>query len=393
MAMSGFKQTELGPIPEDWEVKRLGKVLSFKNGFNAPASAYGRGSPFISVLDILQNCPITTDTIRGKVSANAEARQHFSVRHGDLLFMRSSETLEDVGKANVFLGEDDTALFGGFVIRGRPIVDVDSRFLSYLLKDESHRKRTFSHGAGAQHYNIGQSGLALVGITLPPLPEQGRIAAALADMDELIESLEAAVAKKQDIKQGVMQELVTGKKRLPGFEKAWVWKELGKILEYEQPQRYIVKSTEYSTAGIPVLTAGKTFVLGYTTEAFGVYDKGEVILFDDFLAISRYITFPFKVKSSAVKLLTLRDTKCCLRFIFDLMQCISFEVADHKRHWIGEYSKIFVNIPPTLSEQEAIASVLSDMDAEIVALEAKVEKMRGLKAGMMAELLTGRTRI
>lgn len=209
-----FKRTEIGSIPKDWELKKLGEILTFKNGYNAPSKAYGQGCPFISVLDILEQWPITLDSIRGKVMLNASARNAFSVRDGDLFFMRSSETSEDVGKANVFLGNNGCAVYGGFVIRGRPFVEIDSLFLNYLLKDEAHRKRISANGAGAQHFNIGQTGLAEVEITLPALAEQHAIAEVLSDMDAELASLSREKAKAEQIKQGMMQELLTGRVRL-----------------------------------------------------------------------------------------------------------------------------------------------------------------------------------
>jgi type I restriction enzyme S subunit len=189
-----------------------------------------------------------------------------------------------------------------------------------------------------------------------------------------------------------MQELLTGKRRLPRFNEKWVEKTLGELLNYEQPTNYIVSNTEYFDNGIPVLTAGKSLVLGYTNHNSGIYDNLPVIIFDDFTTESKFINYRFKVKSSAMKLLTATGISD-IRLIYALMQMIKFPLKDHQRYWISEYSKISVNIPQDKAEQTAIAAVLSDMDAEIDALTAKLNKVRRIKQGMMSELLTGRIRL
>ena len=144
---------------------------------------------------------------------------------------------------------------------------------------------------------------------------------------------------------------------------------------------------------MPVLTAVKTFILGYTNEDYGVYQDVPIILFDDFTTASKYVDFPFKVKSSAAKILSLRSDENNLRLIYELMQLIDFPLKDHQRYWISEYSKLVVKIPTTIEEQTAIAKILSDMDADIEALEAKRAKYAAVKQGMMQELLTGRIRL
>jgi hypothetical protein len=172
----------------------------------------------------------------------------------------------------------------------------------------------------------------------------------------------------------------------------WPTRRLGELLSYEQPGRYLVSSTDYLQAGgVPVLTAGKTFVLGHTSESWGVYRTLPVIIFDDFTTASKYVTFPFKVKSSAMKMLKARSG-VNLRFVYERMQLINFPIADHKRRWITEFSKL--EIPaPSLEEQQQIAGRIADCDDLIASLERLIAKKRNIKQGVMQELLTGRTRL
>lgn len=147
------------------------------------------------------------------------------------------------------------------------------------------------------------------------------------------------------------------------------WKEvqLDEVLSYEQPTAYIVASSEYSGTheDTPVLTAGKTFILGYTKEKQGVFEsKNPVIIFDDFTTAIKFVDFPFKVKSSAMKILHADEQKADIRYLHYAMQNIHFPIRKHKRHWISEYSKLKVALPP-LPEQKRIADKLDKVFAEI----------------------------
>ena len=223
--------------------------------------------------------------------------------------------------------------------------------------------------------------------------EQSAIATALSDTDALIEKLEKLIEKKKNIKQGAMQELLTGKRRLPGFSGKWETKKLGELLDYEQPTEYLVKDTDYSDDfNTPVLTAGKTFVLGYTAEENGIFQNLPTIIFDDFTTAIKYVDFPFKAKSSAMKMLIPRSKDINLKFVFAKMQMIDFQLGDHKRYWISEYQNIEIATPKP-DEQNAIATVLSDMDTEIEKLESQLTKFQNIKQGMMQTLLTGKIRL
>ena len=170
------------------------------------------------------------------------------------------------------------------------------------------------------------------------------------------------------------------------------WKEytLGELLQYEQPTAYIVKSTDYNdNYKTPVLTAGKTFILGYTNERQGVYDELPVIIFDDFTTASQYVNFKFKVKSSAMKILKANAGLVLPKFVFYRMQIIKFDASTHKRYWIQHYSKIKVKIPPTISEQEHIISrieeLFSQLDVSVNELKTAKERLKVYRQAVLKE--------
>ncbi len=145
----------------------------------------------------------------------------------------------------------------------------------------------------------------------------------------------------------------------------WTEYALEDLLSYEQPTPYIVESTDYNdNYKTPVLTAGKSFIIGYTNETKGIYDKLPVIIFDDFTTSTQYVNFPFKVKSSAMKILTANTDLLLPKFIFYRMQIIEFDHSTHKRYWIQQYSKIKVKIP-SLPEQEKIVAKIEELFSEL----------------------------
>lgn len=291
----------------------------------------------------------------------------------------------------------DAALEGANLTRGVALLSKSSRYApDYLLQYLSSSigqaliEKNFN-GSALQEIPIAS--LRKLPIAVPTDSEQNAIAEALSDADARIAALEAPLAKKRDLKQAAMQQLLTGKTRLPGFSGDWEVKRLGELLDYEQPTKYLVQSAEYDESyDIPVLTAGKSFYLGRTNENHGVCRNLPVIIFDDFTTATQFVNFPFKAKSSAMKLLRPRDRNTDIKLVYALMQGIKFTMSDHKRYWISEYQKIELPFPGP-EEQAAIAQILSDMDAELAALEAEAEKARGIKQGMMQNLLTGKVRL
>ena len=192
----------------EWEEQTLSEYLEFKNGLNPDAKRIGSGLPFISVMDILSEGVINYDNIRGKVNATEKEIECFGVKDGDLLFQRSSETLEDVGRANVYM-DNRTAIYGGFVIRGRKIGNYDPLFFKYLLATPLARKRTCRMGAGAQHFNIGQEGLSKISLYFPSIEEQRKIAEFLSLIDERIATQNKIIEKLQSLIKGLVDELMT----------------------------------------------------------------------------------------------------------------------------------------------------------------------------------------
>ena len=169
----------------------------------------------------------------------------------------------------------------------------------------------------------------------------------------------------------------------------WTEYSLEDLLSYEQPTPYIVESTDYSdNYKTPVLTAGKSFIIGYTNETNGIYDKLPVIIFDDFTTSTQYVNFPFKVKSSAMKILTANTDLVLPKFIFYRMQIIEFDHSTHKRYWIQQYSKIKVKIPSLLEQEKIVAKIeelFSELDNGIETLKKTKQQLAVYRQAVLKE--------
>jgi type I restriction enzyme S subunit len=180
------------------------------------------------------------------------------------------------------------------------------------------------------------------------------------------------------------------KLRFPEFRRAEGWEMtlLEKCLGYQQPTPYLVKDERYSPIfKTPVLTAGKTFILGYTNEEHGIFREGlPVIIFDDFTTATQFVDFPFKAKSSAMKILLAKDG-ANIKFMFETLRNVSFEVGAHERHWISTFAPMLVPIPKT-AEQQKIADCLSSLDELIAAQARKVDALKTHKKGLMQQLFS-----
>ena len=191
----------------EWEELGLSELLDFKNGLNPKPDKFGKGIKFISVMDILNNAVITYDCIKASVDVTEKELSDFSVEKGDILFQRSSETLEDVGRANVYM-DDNTAVFGGFVIRGKKKGEYDPQYFNYLLRSPFARKRIIPMGAGAQHFNIGQEGLSKVKLHFANIEEQKKIGKMLSLLDERIATQNKIIDKLQSLIKGIAQHCI-----------------------------------------------------------------------------------------------------------------------------------------------------------------------------------------
>ena len=337
----------------EWEEHTLSEYLEFKNGLNPDAKRIGNGLPFISVMDILSEGVINYDSIRGKVDATDKEIECFGVKDGDLLFQRSSETLEDVGRANVYM-DNRTAIYGGFVIRGRKIGNYDPLFFKYLLATPLARKRTRRMGAGAQHFNIGQEGLSKISLYFPSIGEQRKIAALLSLIDERIATQNKIIDKLQSLIKGIAH-------RVAGMGKPNV-----RIAECLECTSSTLQESEVSEFGTyPVY--GANGIVGYL-DSYNTPDEAIYIVKDGSgVGSVAYV----KGKSSATGTLNILTAKkdYSLQFFYYLLKVFNFEPYKTgmaiPHIYFKDYgkAKIFCS---SYSKQLRYAKMLEAIDAKLL---------------------------
>ncbi|WP_412972947.1 restriction endonuclease subunit S [Glaciecola sp. MF2-115] len=269
----------------------------------------------------------------------------------------------------------------------------------YLYNWLQLHKREFERQAvGSTIKTIGLPYFKKLTIAAPPYQEQCKIAEILSTWDKAIRNTKRLIENSKQQKKALMQQLLTGKKRLlddsgKQFEGEWTKVELGKLLDYKQPTSYLVKSTEYSKGySTPVLTAGKTFILGYSNEDFGIFnEKLPVIIFDDFTTASKFVDFSFKAKSSAMKILVAKDG-ISTKYVYESIQMLNYPVGGHQRHWISIFSNLVIGMP-CKEEQRKIAAVLNNLDSENKILNKQLKDLKQEKKALMQQLLTGKRRV
>ena len=413
----GYKQTELGIIPEDWEVKTIGSLGYTYSGLSGKKkSDFGSGNAkYIPFLNILTNTQIDTNNLESVCVSNTEHQNN--VAKGDLFFNTSSETPEEVGMCAVLSKDCPNTYLNSFCFGFRPFENngANGIYLSYFFRGNSGRKLMSVLAQGATRYNLSKTNLLESSIYLPPIAEQRAIAEALSDVDGLIAALDKKIAKKRLLKQGAMQQLLTGKKRLPGFTDEWVeitfgdyvdiyrggsprpienyitdnpngvnWIKIGDV----KPNDKYINKTEERIIPDGVSRSRRVdvgdFILSNSMSFGRPYILGiDGCIHDGWLVIQNYHnTFD---KDYLYYLLCSEDV---------MMQYMGMAAGSSVKNLNKEkVASLQLCMPTTIKEQQAIAIILSDMDKEIADLEAQRDKYRLLKSGMMQKLLTGQIRL
>ena len=397
-----MKQTEIGLIPEDWEVKNLGQIGLFTKGKGIRKDEANTGIfPAIRYGEIYTKHNNIITKFYSFISEEV-ANNSAELKKGDILFAGSGETKEDIGKSVSFI-DDFKAYVGGDVVILRPNNKHNSSFLGYLLNSRDVQKQKAENGQGDAVVHIYANNLKDIKIPLPPLAEQEAIAAALSDCDSWIESLEAVIAKKRLIKQGAMQELLTPKED-------WEVKKLGEIADIiggGTPSTFVSK---YWNGNIEWFTPTE---VGYSKYLYSSRRKISDLGFKNASVNLLPINSILLTSRAGIGDLGILKIEACTNQGFQSIVCkenIDFEfiyyLMSTKKDALMKNASgsTFLEISPnkvksleiqipSLSEQTRIATVLSDMDAELEALGQKLNKARQIKQGMMQELLTGRVRL
>jgi type I restriction enzyme S subunit len=412
-----YKMTEVGGIPADWQLTCLGAHGETYGGLTGKTKKdFGTGdAQYVTFMNVISNVVINYGAFDRVHIATAESQNR--VRKNDLLFNGSSETPEEVAFCAVNLGDFPDLYLNSFCFgyRLRDRITIDPLFLAYLFRSKTGRALVKALAQGSTRYNISKRALLGAPLALPPAPEQRAIAQALSDVDALLATLDQVIAKKRDLKQAAMQQLLTGETRLPGFSGNWEVKQLGDIGQFLKGRG--VKKDEAQSGTLPCIRYGEIYT----------HHNDYIKSFNSWIS-PKVAATATRLKQGDLLFAGSGETKeeigKCVAFIDDCeayaggdtvilratginpmfmgYYCNTAPIATQKAskgqgdavvHISAAALSSIALALPSLTEQNAIADVLSDMDAELSALEARRDKTRNLKQAMMQELLTGKTRL
>ena len=301
-------------------------------------------------------------TFFNKVVASTDLSNYYLLKKGEFAYNKSYSSDYPWGAIKRLDNYDQGALSSLYICFAPQDNVVSDFILQYFESPKWHKGISEIAVEGARNHGLLNVAVQDFFHTYHYVPkdkkEQIKISKLLMLLDERISTQNKIIDKLQSLIRGIRND-VFGKFRKSVGVNAMV----GEVLSYEQPQPYIVEDTEYTAEGIPVLTANKAFVLGYTSETDGIYDKGDCIIFDDFTLDCKYVDFPFKVKSSAIKILTAKD-KELLRYTFEFMKYLDLSTDEHKRHYIAETQnqELFL---PTAQVVRTIAHAFSALSSRM----------------------------
>jgi type I restriction enzyme S subunit len=391
----GYKQTEVGVIPEDWEPRRLKDLFSIKSGFAFSSAYFSEKGPICLTPGNFKLDGGLYFNERNTKRYSGPYSSSMAFEYGDLLIVMTDLTPECnlLGKP-AFVRLREPLLHNQRIGKIIPHSSrISLKFLYWYFLSHVHSTRMKETATGSTVRHTSNSSIYSSWISLPPTKaEQEAIAEVLSDADALIESLEQLLTKKRHLKQGAMQELLTGKKRLPGFSGEWEVKRLGDICRITTGKKDVNEGNPDGQFPFYTCSRSHTFSDSYSfdTEAILIAGNGDVgnlhYFKGKFEAYQRtYILSEF---SGNVGYLW-QELSAYLADSLGLGK-IGSSIPYIKKENIFSFE---FHSPLDEAEQTAIAAILSDMDAEIAALETKLAKTRQLKQGMMQELLTGRIRL
>lgn len=400
--MSRVPRIRFKGFEEDWEQRKLGEVCNIitkQTGFDysstiKPALLKEKADntyPFIQNKDF-NGTTINMDTDFFIPISVAEKFPNIVLDRPSILISISGR-IGNVG----FYSCVHKAFIGGAVGICKLKYNDDGKFIIHELESEYGQKYFYSLIKASSHANITVEDIRNMELIFPEKKEEKIcISTFFSSFNHLITLHQRKLEKLKIIKKSMLENLFpqngekTPKIRFSGFTEDWEQRKLGEIFKYEQPQPYIVKCTEYDDINeIPVLTAGQSFILGYTDEEFGikdVSDENPLIIFDDFTTSSHYVDFPFKVKSSAIKLLTLNTKKDNINCAFNVLQGITYVPISHERHWISIFSSFDVLLPKSNDEQELVGGFFKSLDHLITLHQSKLDKLQKIKKSMLESM-------
>lgn len=387
-----FKRTEIGMIPSDWEVVLLGNIATVTKLAGFEFTAYIKYQDKGNIIALrglnIKKGKLVLNDVKYIDGSDFTKLNRSKLYIGDMLFtyIGTVGELALVDKDNKYYLAPNVAL-----IRFETQREV-SKFYLYLFQFTNFQISQINPLiASSTQPALTMHNIRQFKVVKPPKPEQEKIANALMRIDNLIEDYEKLIKKKEKIKQGLMQNLLTGKVRLKGLDEKWYQFGFNQVLENVSTSGKKIQTSEYKNSGIyPVVDQGQDVIVGYSNDSKKVIDLNEVIIFGDHTRIFKYVKNKFIVGADGVRVLITKE-KFDTHYIYYLLLTQEIPNTGYNRHF--KYVKDLMLKLPELKEQQAISQVLSNADNEIDDLKIKLNKITDIKKGMLDNLLTGKIRL
>lgn len=416
----GYKQTEVGVIPEEWELVSYGQAFNFLKTASYSRDQIKEEGPvgYIHYGDIHTRFEHFLDLDQDELPKinKEQARPYSVVREGDLIVVDASEDYSGIAKSVEVKNVKDKKVISGlhtFLLRSNEGY-FENEFKGYIHSSSLVKAELDRYATGMKVFGVSRTNLRHVLIPKPKKNEQIAIAETLTNVDKLIVGLEKLIAKKKAVKQGVMQELLTGKHRLPGFSREWEKKRLGDVVSLQGG--YSFQSNNFQKTGVPIIRISNIYDKMISLEVLVYYPsikipkqfvikKGDVLIAMSGATTGKVGVYNYSFSSyqnqRVGKFIVCDLSKNDNDYIAQLVQSDLFLIGLKKEIAQGaqpnvsgkQIESIELDIPLDIDEQKAIAELLSNMDSDINSLELKLKKYKQIKIGMMQQLLTGKIRI
>ena len=394
MAMADYDkrlvpQLRFEGFTDAWELCRLSSLVDFSNGINAPKEQYGKGRKMISVMDILTEEPIQYTKIKNSVEVDEMIEQNYKVENGDLIFVRSSEVVSEVGWAKAYT-DNEYALYSGFSVRGKKKSDFDNYFAELSLNAKG-RAQFESKAGGSTRFNVSQSILGSINIYCPSTAEQTAIGKFFRTLDNLITSNQRKLEGLKELKKGYLQQMFpqagesVPRVRFNGFTGDWVQCKLGEVCGNFKSGVSITASSLYDNGIYPVY--GGNGMRGYTDT---YTHEGEYVLIGRQGALCGNIkTASGKVYISEHAIIISENERSNIRYLEQLLTKLNLNQYSESSAQPGlsadKLKKIKI-IVPTRAEQAAIGNFFKSLDKQITAQAQKMEKLKQLKSAYLQKM-------
>jgi type I restriction enzyme S subunit len=397
-------------LPKDWDEVTLAEIGAFKNGINKGSDSFGHGFPFVNLMDVFGVTEINDTATLGLINSSEIERRTYDLREGDVLFVRSSVKPTGVGLSTLVVRSLPDTVFSGFLLRFRSDSRLANSFKAYLFSEAGFRSRVIGASTVSANTNINQRSLGSLTVRFPrSKAEQESIAEALSDADDLIATLERLIAKKQAIKQGMMQQLLTGKTRLPGFTAPWGTTTIGDACITFSGGTPSTAHPEYYRGKIPWIASGdlnkyriesvdgRISHLGLKRSAAKLVPAGTPLI--ALYGATAGVTAMTQIEGAINQaVLAMVPRKIDTEFLFQWLSANRGPIID--RYTQGGQPNLSgaivrsIEVPlPDPIEQRRIGGALRELDRLLATLVRRLRKAKAVKQGMMQELLTGRTRL